>query len=362
MKKPVIATLGSHSALDICRGAKARGFRTVVLCQRGREKTYRYFKTSRAFGSENGCIDELVVLEKFSHMVEERVQKMLERMGAIFIPHRSFVVYVGLDAIEKKFRIPLFGNRWLLRAEERNEERNQYYLMKKAGIRMPKIYKPEEIDAPVIVKVGEAERRYERAFFVVSSYEEYLKKAEELVKRGKIRREDLENAVIEEFIVGAHFNFNFFYSPLLKRIELLGIDTRRQTNLEGILRLPSDIQKKAIEEYGISYIEVGHIACTLRESLLQRGFEAAEKLVRVCRREYPPGIIGPFALQGAMVPRKGREEFVVFDVSFRMPGSPGTKYTPYSYYLWGREISFGERIAMEIEEAVKREEVEEVIT
>jgi len=63
-----------------------------------------------------------------------------------------------------------------------------------------------------------------------------------------------------------------------------------------------------------------------------------------------------------MVPRKGREEFVVFDVSFRMPGSPGTKYTPYSYYLWGREISFGERIAMEIEEAVKREEVEEVIT
>ncbi|PIN84126.1 5-formaminoimidazole-4-carboxamide-1-(beta)-D-ribofuranosyl 5'-monophosphate synthetase, partial [Candidatus Micrarchaeota archaeon CG11_big_fil_rev_8_21_14_0_20_47_5] len=31
-KKPIISTLGSHSALDICEGAKREGFSTLVLC------------------------------------------------------------------------------------------------------------------------------------------------------------------------------------------------------------------------------------------------------------------------------------------------------------------------------------------
>ncbi|MEM3527199.1 MAG: DUF1246 domain-containing protein, partial [Candidatus Bathyarchaeia archaeon] len=30
-----IGTIGSHSALDICDGAKDEGFETVTLCQRG---------------------------------------------------------------------------------------------------------------------------------------------------------------------------------------------------------------------------------------------------------------------------------------------------------------------------------------
>jgi 5-formaminoimidazole-4-carboxamide-1-(beta)-D-ribofuranosyl 5'-monophosphate synthetase len=38
----------------------------------------------------------------------------------------------------------------------------------------------------------------------------------------------------------------------------------------------------------------------------------------------------------------------VYDVSLRIPGSPGTKFTPYSGYRWGREISVGERIAREV--------------
>ena len=40
-----IGVLGGHSALDVCRGAKKLGFRTVAVCQKGREKTYsKYYK------------------------------------------------------------------------------------------------------------------------------------------------------------------------------------------------------------------------------------------------------------------------------------------------------------------------------
>lgn len=44
-----IGTLGGHSALDVCRGAKDQGLRTVVVCKRGREKTYeKYYRDRRA--------------------------------------------------------------------------------------------------------------------------------------------------------------------------------------------------------------------------------------------------------------------------------------------------------------------------
>ena len=43
--KPTIAVLGSHSALDVCRGAKDLGFQTLVIAEKGREKTYSiYYK------------------------------------------------------------------------------------------------------------------------------------------------------------------------------------------------------------------------------------------------------------------------------------------------------------------------------
>lgn len=40
----MIGTLGSHSALDISDGAKDEGFRTVVVCQKGRELPYTIYR------------------------------------------------------------------------------------------------------------------------------------------------------------------------------------------------------------------------------------------------------------------------------------------------------------------------------
>lgn len=359
-----IATLGSHSALDVCEGAKAEGFRTLVVAQEGREKTYsQYYKTRKAGKREIGVVDEVLLLERFKYLVTPENVKFLKRRDAIFVPNRSLSVYVGSDAIEKRFPIPLFGNRRLLRAEERGEKRNQYYLLEKAGIRMPKkLESPQHIHTPCIVKVPEARRPYERAFFIASSYDEYRQKSEDMIGRGAITRQALETAVIEEFIVGAQFNFNFFYSPLREELELLGIDTRRQTNLDGLLRMTADAQVEALRHVRPTTIEVGHVAATLRESLLEKVFEAGEKLLEACRDAYEPGIIGPFALQCAIEETETGEEPVVFDVSFRMPGSPGTRFTPYPSYLFRESVSFGRRIAMEIKDAVRMKKTGKVTT
>jgi 5-formaminoimidazole-4-carboxamide-1-(beta)-D-ribofuranosyl 5'-monophosphate synthetase len=359
-----IGVLGSHSALEICRGARDEGFKTIVVCERGREKTYaRYYRVRHIFGREVGVVDEVIILDKFREILRDDVQGELRSRNTIFIPHRSLCVYVGYRALEEDFRVPMFGNRFLLKVEERDVERNQYYLMERAGIPHPRIFKnPSEIDCLVLVKAPEAARGFERAFFLASSPREFEEKAEELIRKGVLTREGLERAVIEEFIVGAPFNFNFFYSPLTGEVELLGVDTRRQTNLEGIIRLPAPYQAEALKYLELKTIEVGHIACTVRESLLERAFELAEKLVEAARKEYPPGIIGPFALQGMIVPGPPHEEIIVYDLSVRVPGSPGTKFTPYSENLWGFSMSVGRRIALEIKESLKQDKLLDLIT
>ncbi len=350
-----VSTLGSHSALDVCEGAKHEGMNTLVVCQKGREKVYaKHYHTHGI----RGCVDETLVLGKFAEIVQPENQKKLE--GSVFVPNRSFSVYVGYDAIENDFHIPVFGNKFLLRAEERDAPKNQYFLLEKAGVIIARTFTPDNIDSLALVKVQEKRRHYERAFFFASSPDEYDAKGRDLVDKGVISKEDLEKARIEEFILGAQFNFNFFNSPITGELELLGIDTRRQTNLDGLLRLPADQQTEVLKHRRLTTIETGHIACTLRESLLEQVFEAGEKFVAEVKKHYPKGLIGPFALQCAMEERDGKESLVVFDVSFRMPGSPGTRFTPYSYYLYGEGISFGRRLAIEIKEAKKQNRMDEI--
>ncbi len=355
-----IGVLGSHSALDICEGAKELGFKTLVVCQKGREKTYaKYFKTQEQLG----IVDETIILEKFSEIANKETVKKLQEKNTIFIPHRSFEVYVGFDKIENEFLVPIFGTRNLLRAEERTCEKGQYYLMKKAGIPFPKSYDdPKKIDTLVIVKVAEAQRSYERAFFFASSFKEYEEKSKQLLKEGKITKKALDEAVIEEFIVGTQVNFNYFYSALEQRLELLGTDTRRQTNLDGILRLPAQQQMELSKHLSVKAIEAGHIACTVKESLLEQIFELGEKFVKVTKEEYPPGIIGPFALQSAFTPGPPEEKAVVFDISLRVPGSPGTRFTPYSNYLHKESLSAGKRVCMEIKKAIESDKLKEIVT
>ncbi len=365
--KHTISTLGSHSALDVSEGAKQEGFNTLVVAQRGRERTYLGPYKSRvretAGGKrEIGVVDELLLVNKFSEITTPQNLEFMRKRNCVFVPNRSFSVYVGYEAIEKQFDIPVFGNKHLLRAEERDAPKNQYYLMEKAGMRTPKKLKsPQDIDGLCIVKASEAKRTYERAFFLARSYEEYKERSDAFVKSGKTTEEQLAKATVEEYIVGSHFNLNFFYSPVHEELELLGLDTRRQTNIDGYLRMPADVQLELLKMQQPSTIEVGHIACTLRESLLEQVFEIGEKFVRTVQKEYKDGIIGPFALQGAFIEDSG-EKFTCFDISLRMPGSPGTRFTPYPGYLFRESVSFGRRIAMEVKDAEKKKMMEKITT
>jgi 5-formaminoimidazole-4-carboxamide-1-(beta)-D-ribofuranosyl 5'-monophosphate synthetase len=346
-----IGVLGSHSALEIAYGSKQEGYETVVVCQRGREKTYvKYFKN---------LFDHVILLDKFSEIIKEENLNKMRDLNTIFVPNRSFSVYVGYENIEKKFSVPIMGNRYMLKTEERNVPKNQYYLLKKAGIPTPKIFQSyEEIDRLVIVKVPEKARTIERAFFYASSPEDFERKAEERIKKGIIDKEALDKAVIEEYILGAKFNANFFWSPLTDELDLLGFDKRIQTDLDGILDLPASEQ---LEIGAITQnIEVGHFGVTMRESQLEKIFESGERFVKVCKEEYPPGIIGLFALQGALTKNL---EFYVFDVSPRVPGCPCVEPTsPYMKYKYGMEVGPGRRVAMEIRRAVEANRIEAIVT
>jgi len=251
----------------------------------------------------------------------------------------------------------------MVRLEERDQPLNQYHFLEKAGIRLPKIYdNPKKIDRLVIVKVNEAIRGYERAFFFCNSYEEYKKKTTNMLEAGQIDQESLSKAIIEEYIIGAQVNFNYFYSNLTDELELMGTDTRRQTNLDGFLRLPADIQLEVLRYQQPKLIETGHISCTTKESIIEKIFKMGESFVTTCKKMHPPGIIGPFALQGSVASFEGKEDIVIFDVSFRIPGSPGTMFTPHTGYLYGDSISYGERIAMEIKKAVEKDKLDVICT
>jgi len=359
--KITIGVLGGHSALDVCRGANTHDFRTIAVCQKGRDKTYtKYYKTRE---DGRGCIDETIVLDKFSDIVKPSVQEELRKKNTIFIHNRYFWVYFDFKDIENKFMIPIFGTRSMLKLEERDVPKNQYYLLEKAGIRHPKIFKsPKDIDRLVIVKVSEAIRGYERAFFYATSFNDYKKKSEDMIKKKLITKESLKKAVIEEYVIGAQINFNYFYSAIDDELEIMGTDTRRQTNIDGLIRLPADEQQEVLKYLRPKIIETGHIAATTKESIIEKIFDLGEKFVKTTKKEYPPGILGPFALQGAIAAEKGKEEMIVFDVSMRIPGSPLTQFTPHSGYLYGHSISYGERIAMEIKKAVETNRLKEIVT
>jgi 5-formaminoimidazole-4-carboxamide-1-(beta)-D-ribofuranosyl 5'-monophosphate synthetase len=346
-----IGTIGSHSALEIMDGAKDENIKTVCICQKDRERPYRRFPR---------LSDEIISLDRFSDIINEEIQSKLRHSNTILVANRAFTAYVGYDNIENRLEIPVFGNRELLRAEERTAQRNQYYLLEKAKIRHPRIYKePSHIDGLAMVKVQEAKRKLERAFFIVTSYEDYKKKANSKIEQGLINEEDLNSAVIEEYIIGTYFNFNFFHSPLKKETEFLGIERRLQTNLHDFTTSLTAKQQMEIDA-GIQNIEVGHTPASIRESMLEKVFDVGDKFTDIVKEEYPPGIIGPVSLQGIVTLDL---DLVIYDVSLRVPGNPIMATTsPYTKYYYGHTMGVGRRIAMEVKNAVTYRMMSEIVT
>jgi len=350
-KKIKIGVLGSHSALEIMDGATDESMKTVCICQKGRETPYLRFKR---------ISNDIVILDKFADILDEQIQKKLRDLNVIMVAHRAFSVYLGYDNIEGNFLIPIFGNRNLLRAEERTYPKNQYYLLNKSNIKHPKIYRdPSEISRLSIVKVQEAKRKLERAFYFVHSYDDYIEKTENKIKNGLIDKNDVESAIIEEYIIGTYFNFNFFYSPLNNDTEFLGIERRLQTNLHDFTS--SLTAKQQLElDIELQNIEIGHTPASIRESMLEKVFDLGDKFSRTLKEQYPPGLIGPFSLQSVVTKDL---DIYVYDVSFRVPGNPILATTsPYTKYYYGFSMGVGRRVAMEIKHAILENRISEIVT
>ena len=372
LKKAKIGVVASHSALDTCDGAISEGFRTVAVCQKGREKTFaNYFRAQRDTDGNiiRGVVDEPLILDKFSNILDPKVQEKMMKDNILFIPNRSFVSYCGIDAVENDFAVPMVGSRNLLRSEERGDEKDYYWILDKAGLPAPKkVERPEDIDnvGLTIIKVHHKQKKLERGFFTAKSYEQFCQKSEELIRDGVIEENFLESARMEQYIIGPVFNLDFFYSPLEEKgekIELLGIDWRFESSLDGYCRLPGK-QQVELENDGIlpEYTVCGHNSATLRESLLDKAFELAEKYVAATKKYYDPGIIGPFCLQTCV---DKDLKFHIYDVAPRIGGGTNVHMAvghPYGNALWRREMSTGRRLSMEIRKAIEQERVDEIIT
>jgi 5-formaminoimidazole-4-carboxamide-1-(beta)-D-ribofuranosyl 5'-monophosphate synthetase len=341
-----IATLGSHSSLHMFQGAKAEGFKTAVVCEKGREVPYQRF----------GVADEFIMVDKFSDIVNEEVQQKLIDLNSIVFPHGSFVAYAGLDNIENIFNVPMFGNRDILRWEaERDLERK---LMVESGIRIPKKIKdPQKIDGTVMVKFPGA--RGGKGYFVASSPEEFDEKINNMLKRDWIEEEDIKDAHIEEYVLGCNYCIHYFYSGLKDEVELLGIDSRYESTIDGLTRVPAKDQLDISADP--SYVITGNHPVVMRESLLPQVFDIGDKIVDGAKEFVPPGFNGPFCMQTLVTDDL---EVVVFEMSARSDGGTNTfmHTSAYSYIKFGEMMSMGRRMAREIKNGVTEGRLEEIIT
>ena len=365
-----VGVVGSHSAIDVLDGAAQEGIRSVAVLQKGRDAVYaRYLRKTGMTGgrTRRGIVDDTMTLRKFSDVLAEDNMKKLRDKCVLFVPNRSFTSYCSISGIEDNFSVPLFGSRSMLRSEEREEKENYYALLEKAGLPYPeKIDAPADIKCLSIVKLHHAKKKLERGFFTASSPEEYERKSRALLRSGVIDAKTLAGARVERYVIGPVFNLDFFYSPLEdegEKLELLGIDWRFESSLDGHVRLPADQQLSLRDEQRIpEYTVVGHNSATLRESLLDTAFELGEKYVSAARKHYPPGIIGPFTLQTCV---DKDMDFYIYDVAPRIGGGTNAHIWsghPYGNLLYNTNVSTGRRIAMEIRRAAAEGILSEIVT
>ena len=365
-----IGMTASHSALDICDGAIEEGFPTVAYCQKGRDKTYsQYFKTQRTNSGRvrRGMVDKAIIMDSFNDVMNPVMQEQMRKRNVVYIPNRSFTSYSTIDAVENDFHVPMFGSRNMLRMEERTEDQDYYWILDKAGLPYPEaIADPQDIDCLVIVKLHHAQKKLERGFFTCASYEEYCEKSAILLREGTIDQASLDGARIEKYVVGPVFNLNFFYSPLeedMPKLELLGVDWRFESSLDGHVRLPAPQQMTMPAHQQIPEMTVvGHNTATIRESLLEKAFELGEKFIEASKEHYDPGIIGPFCLQTCI---DKDMNYYIYDVAPRLGGGTNVHVSvghPYGNATWRKPVSSGRRIAMELRRAAEQDRLLEVLT
>jgi len=462
-KEPTGLNLGSHSALDAWQGQRNYGLRSIIYTTFARARIYLQ---NPMVGKPGLAVEELpsrvreeiivvndpkdikkdgrwrsaiLVLNEYRDIIKH-VDELIN-LECLQITNRAFSVYVGGDeycsVIENKFAVPILGSRKALKIENRGEiEKDYYWFSEKAGIPYPRSYKyeihstgikfKEPIDEPMLLKAEHAHRAFEREFIFAADSGDLEEKVQREMEAGNLTKECLEEARVEQIVLGPHANFNFFFSPLDANEEwgdvddwyaklygvnledartclanqFLSIDERRETIHDGVKRLPIEVQQKIkkVPSFEVS----AHLMMSLRESLLKDVHRYADAFLLALKKYEPPGIIGAWCLQtlitwdriskyelqpkakfdftsgadpktamdyGLYDVPEGEEPFmhipVTQDLALRHGGGTNVHMgigSQYANAKYQKSMSMGDRIALEIRRAWKRKRLEEIVT
>ncbi|MFA6081158.1 MAG: formate--phosphoribosylaminoimidazolecarboxamide ligase [Patescibacteria group bacterium] len=323
-----ISTLGSHSALQILKGAKDEGFKTLIISLNKHISFYKRFP----------FIDEIVSVNSFLEF--PKIEKKLQDKNIIVIPHGSFVAYLGMDG-NKIMSLPYFGNKKVLDFEFDRVKQGEW--LKKSGINTPQEFKNiSEVEFPVILKSFGAAGG--KGYFLVNN-KEHLKE--------KIKTFNNNQYIIQQYVVGVPLYIHYFYSPLTKNLEILSMDRRYETNVDALGRIPFNVDP--------SYVVVGNSPLVLRESMLPEAYAMGEKVVKQSQQLISKkGLFGPFCLETIITPD---QKFYVIEISARIVAGTNLfiKGSPYSDLLYNEPMSTGRRIAREIKIAIKSNRLEKIL-
>jgi 5-formaminoimidazole-4-carboxamide-1-(beta)-D-ribofuranosyl 5'-monophosphate synthetase len=341
LKNITLATVCSHSSLQIFDGARKEGFRTLGICIDKPPKFYEAFPKAKP--------DDYLVVKSYKDIMG-RAEELRER-NTIIIPHNSFVAFLGKENFAE-MAVPIFGNRVVLEWDSDTEKEHKWLLG--AGLQMPgKINDPRDIKGPVMVEYEGAKGG--KGFFVAKNYDEFI----ELVDWTR-------KFTIQEFITGTRYYLHYFYSPLRNEgytlskgsLELLSMDRRVESNADEIFRLGSP---RELFEAGIcpTYVITGNVPLVARESLLPRIFSLGEKVVEESLNLFG-GMIGTFCIEAVIMDSL---EIKVFELSARIVAGTNlyVSGSPYSD-LMQDNLSTGRRIAQEIKEAVCTNQLDKIVS
>ena len=334
-KNYTIVTLGSHSALQILKGAKDEGFQTAVVATPDRMPLYK---------SYDNFIDEILEVDSWKDF--PALEKQLNKRNSIIIPHGSFVAYLGMEQ-NKNMKVPYFGNKKVLDWEENRKMQRDW--MEKSGVKVPhRFRRGDKIDRSVIVKSYGAAGG--KGYFTARNQKEFDE---------KLRNYNEERFIVQEYVIGVPLYFHFFYSPLTKRVEMMSVDKRYETNVDSLGRIPAKNQRGLNIEP--SFEVVANIPLAVRESMLAGAVAMAQRVIETSQKIISAkGLFGPFCLETIIT---SSEEIYVIEISARIVAGTNCfiNGSPYTYLLYDEPMSTGRRIAREIKNAIAKNRLKEVL-
>jgi len=338
-----IATLGSHCSLQVLKGAKDEGLKSILICEKKRESLYRRFS----------FIDELILVDSFNEILDEKCYSVLEKNNAILIPHGTLISQMSSEEIES-IKIPMFGNKSILRWE--SDRKLKEKLMLEAKLNVPKsVASPKEINKLVIAKRHGAAGG--KGYFLAANEQEYNKKRDNLISQGIIKGD--EDLYLQEYTSGVLAYLQYFYSPLKDELEFFGVDKRHESDIEGLARIPSQQQMEMNE--APSFNVIANSPLVLRESLLSEVYSMGERFVDAAKKHVSPGMNGPFCIEGVY---DADAKFHSFEFSARIVAGTNIfmEGSPYSTLLYDEPMSMGRRIAREIKNAESSNQIDKIVT